>query len=237
MSRRLQQGSLFFDRRNENLAFAASLITMFTLAAIFGKGKDVMVDGQVERVATLGGQVVSKWLVFAIVVPLIVAVFLGWRKVFDQAWPEDDIPAPAEGSQVVDVEEIHERSDGGFVAWQPEVPGTPSPMDYTPPNFTPETTAEEYLTARQPHPMRALLGVDSLDEDRLFSEAAQEWLKEAPEEKIVQLLTVAKGLSADGASEDVAAALARANRVRGIPAEAELVEFLGSDWTTHDDGF
>lgn len=226
-----------FDRRNENLAVAASLVTMFTLAAIFGKGKDVMVDGRLERVATLGGQIVAKWVIFAIAIPLLIAVFFLWLKIIDRVLPEDDVAGPEAVSEVVEVEEIYERSDGGFVAWQPAVPGTPSPMDYDPPNFTSETTVVEYLTARQPHPMRALLGIDSLDEWRLFSEAAQEWLKDAPEEKISQLLTIARSLSTDGVSNDVAAALARANRIRGIPTVEEIEALVGPDWEGNDDGF
>lgn len=119
------------------------------------------------------------------------------------------------------------HGSGLSVTWVPDVPGTPSPMEYTPWVGTPETTAEEYLCVEGPNPMRVLMvGAEEADrEDSAFWDAVEAWPAMAPEATLRDLLPTYDRISVGMSQEDkgdLVHRLLTAYDGRGIPTLEEI---------------
>lgn len=192
---------------------------MLTLALTAPPPQRTIVNGQEVVKVILFGYVVPKWAFVVIGLPLFAGVHYLLTKALDAAWPD---------GETVEVEKVFARADGGYVAWQPEVPGTASPMEYTPPTLDQYTTAREFLTTYPPNAMRTLLGVDTVKETMEFDQILEAWLRTAPEETLHDLLPVAQELQAAGLFDDDASYwLFQAHQIRGIPTKMEYEALTG----------
>jgi hypothetical protein len=134
--------------------------------------------------------------------------------------------------EVIDVEKAYEGKNGMSIGWVPEVPGTPSPMEYEPWEPTPESTAEDFLLADEPNAMRVLiLGMDDADNEYGdFMDGLDRWIAAAPESELRDLIPTAERLAGDpphaGTPEFIVKRVVMAHLDRGIPSREEVTAMV-----------
>lgn len=175
-----------------------------------------IVNGERVAVLTAFGWKLPKWAQIAGIVVILILIQQIVARVGRAIWPVK-----------IEAEEIHRSDEHGMtIAWIPDEPGTPSPMHYEPWVGTAETTAEDFLNAQEPNPMRAMLVRDAWHaEYREFHTALRAWLKDAPETTLRDLMPAAEAMTQGGHArwvEHVLQRLKQAYQVRGIPSGTEI---------------
>jgi hypothetical protein len=103
----------------------------------------------------------------------------------------------------------------------------PAYPEYTPWTFDKDTTAEDFMAAKAPSHSRALF-MDTgaaMAEYEEFQERQMEWVRQASEEQLRELVPLAERMAREGPSwnaQDVFDHLLTANGERGIPTMDEL---------------
>lgn len=226
-------------RRRERIEWGVAGVIVIGVALVLPRPEIVVIDGERVALIKVFGWQIPRWAQIAVgcaVVFLLheLVAFVGRR-----LWPIK-----------VKVQDVHQSPDGGLtVGWIPDEPGTRSPMEYTPWVATPETTAEEFLTAEAPNPMRAMVIGDGWDEEFDDFLAAQDaWIAGASKETLHQLMPAAEGLTQGAPGswvEEVVQRLVMAHDERGIPSREEIralverrkgegIEFGFADWDLED---
>ncbi|MFI5386174.1 MAG: hypothetical protein ACHQ50_08645 [Fimbriimonadales bacterium] len=207
-----------FSRR-EKLSLIPPVVIVLVVACSAPRPQEVLVNGQVVREAVAFGYLVPEWLIIAIGSVIMALLWWGCWAIYGRIWPE---PKP----ETIRLEKVFPMAGGGFIGWQPEVPGTPSPMEYEPPVFSEQTTAMEFLCTDGPNPMRTMIVGDAWGQEYLeFEQLQHGWLEKVPEATLRELVPAAETIfqgPAGAHCEDVAYSLARAHGLRGIPTSEEL---------------
>lgn len=202
------------------MALILCLVGLLILGLNSPQPRRSTITGELEAVAF--GHIIPKWAFYVFGVPLLFGAHYLFTKLIDFIWREPEN---------IQAEKVFAREDGGYVAWVPEEPGTPSPMEYKPPTLDEHTTAKEFLTIDPPNAMRTLLGVDTMKEIEEFDQLLIDWLRSAPAETLRNLIPTAEELKAARQLDDDAVyRLFQAHTERGIPSKEELEAITGEPY-------